>query len=142
MRTAFSMPDVLSVGLGGGSIIRFDAEGKVNAGPNSVGHYLTSKAVVFGGDVMTSTDIVVASGKEAIGNAKGYAVGKCFLPPLSDKELSVGENSEKRHLVIPFQNKFLYAAYMGKAELEETEVICTAPVLLSLLGEDGGAIGS
>jgi N-methylhydantoinase A/oxoprolinase/acetone carboxylase beta subunit len=70
VRTAFSMPDVLSVGLGGGSIIRSDVEGKVTVGPDSVGHYLTTKGMVFGGDVMTSTDIVVASGRAAIGMAE------------------------------------------------------------------------
>ncbi|KAI1926920.1 hypothetical protein LOZ64_000052 [Ophidiomyces ophidiicola] len=68
VRTAFSMPEVLSVGLGGGSIIRRDeTTGHVSVGPDSVGHYLTSKALVFGGDTMTSTDIVVATGSESIG---------------------------------------------------------------------------
>lgn len=69
VRTAFSMPEVLSVGLGGGSIVRHDkTTGHVSVGPDSVGHHLTSKAIVFGGDVMTTTDIVVASGKEKIGD--------------------------------------------------------------------------
>ena len=68
VRTAFSMPDVFSVGLGGGSIVRADEAGNVTVGPDSVGHFLTSKALVFGGDVMTSTDIVVATGKEKIGD--------------------------------------------------------------------------
>jgi len=73
VRTAFSMPDVLSVGLGGGSIIRSDPQGKVTVGPDSVGHYLTSKSMVFGGDIMTSTDIVVASGKQVIGTVQAIS---------------------------------------------------------------------
>ncbi|CAI7565792.1 unnamed protein product [Penicillium pancosmium] len=69
VRTAFSMPEVLSAGLGGGSIVSYDADlDRVNVGPGSVGHYLTKKAIVFGGDVMTATDIVVASGKAEIGD--------------------------------------------------------------------------
>lgn len=69
VRTAFSMPEVLSAGLGGGSIVTYDADlDRVNVGPGSVGHYLTTKAIVFGGDVMTATDIVVASGKAEIGD--------------------------------------------------------------------------
>lgn len=69
VRTAFSMPEVLSVGLGGGSRVVYDAElDRVRVGPESVGHYLTSQALVFGGDVMTTTDIVVASGKAKIGD--------------------------------------------------------------------------
>jgi N-methylhydantoinase A/oxoprolinase/acetone carboxylase beta subunit len=69
VRTAFSMPDVLSVGLGGGSRVGVSEDGKVTVGPDSVGHYLTSRALVFRGKVMTTTDIVVASGKEKIGDA-------------------------------------------------------------------------
>ncbi|KAJ5321403.1 hypothetical protein N7476_004405 [Penicillium atrosanguineum] len=71
VRTAFSMPEVLSVGLGGGSRVVFDPDSdQVHVGPESVGHYLTSQALVFGGDVMTTTDIVVASGKAEIGDIK------------------------------------------------------------------------
>ncbi|WEW61398.1 hypothetical protein PRK78_006888 [Emydomyces testavorans] len=64
----FNMPHLESIGLGGGSIIRSDGK-KVTVGPDSVGHYLTSKAKVFGGDVFTATDIAVAAGQK-IGNPK------------------------------------------------------------------------
>ncbi|KAJ5670559.1 uncharacterized protein N7477_005922 [Penicillium maclennaniae] len=71
VRTAFSMPEVLSVGLGGGSrVIQDTGSDRVHVGPESVGHYLTSEALVFGGNVMTTTDIVVASGKAEIGDIK------------------------------------------------------------------------
>ncbi|KAM5467014.1 hypothetical protein MauCBS54593_005634 [Microsporum audouinii] len=73
VRTMFSMPEVLSIGLGGGSIVRQDATSHVSVGPDSVGHYLTSKARVFGGDVLTATDIVVAAGREQIGDASKVA---------------------------------------------------------------------
>ncbi|KAI1959100.1 hypothetical protein LOZ58_004808 [Ophidiomyces ophidiicola] len=62
----FSMPHLESIGLGGGSIVRTD-DSKVTVGPDSVGHYLSTKARVFGGDVLTATDIAVAAG-EKIGN--------------------------------------------------------------------------
>jgi N-methylhydantoinase A/oxoprolinase/acetone carboxylase beta subunit len=67
VRTAFSMPDVLSVGLGGGSRITVDNQGLVQVGPDSVGHYLTTRALVFGGNVTTATDVVVAAGRGLIG---------------------------------------------------------------------------
>ncbi|KJK62297.1 Protein of unknown function DUF917 [Aspergillus parasiticus SU-1] len=71
VRTAFSMPEVLSVGLGGGSRVAVDEQtGVVSVGPESVGHYLTSRAMAFGGDVMTATDIVTASAKADIGDRK------------------------------------------------------------------------
>ncbi|KAI7968135.1 hypothetical protein EIK77_010305 [Talaromyces pinophilus] len=70
VRTAFSIPEVLSVGLGGGSLVRVDeALDTVAVGPDSVGHRLGSDALVFGGDIMTSTDITVASGKADLGDA-------------------------------------------------------------------------
>lgn len=62
----FAMPHIESIGLGGGSIVR--GTGKdTTIGPDSVGHYLNPKAKVFGGDVLTATDIAVASG-EVIGD--------------------------------------------------------------------------
>ncbi|KAB8260878.1 hypothetical protein BDV32DRAFT_158568 [Aspergillus pseudonomiae] len=71
VRTAFSMPEVLSVGLGGGSRVGVDEQtGVVSVGPESVGHYLTARARVFGGDVLTATDIVTASGKAEIGDRR------------------------------------------------------------------------
>ncbi|RMZ47798.1 hypothetical protein AFCA_000536 [Aspergillus flavus] len=71
VRTAFSMPEVLSVGLGGGSrVVVNEQTGVVSVGPESVGHYLTGRAMAFGGDVMTATDIVAASAKADIGDRK------------------------------------------------------------------------
>jgi len=56
VRTNFRMPDIISIGLGGGSIIRDDGN---KVGPDSVGFRLTEKALVFGGDTLTATDIAV-----------------------------------------------------------------------------------
>jgi N-methylhydantoinase A/oxoprolinase/acetone carboxylase beta subunit len=64
VRTNFRMPDVLAIGLGGGSLVRDDG---ARIGPDSVGYELTSKALVFGGDTLTTTDIVVAAGLQEIG---------------------------------------------------------------------------
>ncbi|KAJ6577349.1 Hydantoinase/oxoprolinase [Mycena capillaripes] len=69
VRTNFSMPDVNSIGLGGGSRVRVDASGRVTVGPDSVGHYLTRDAKVFGGNVLTTTDLAVCSGAQDIGDA-------------------------------------------------------------------------
>ena len=67
VRVNYSMPHLHSVGLGGGSLVRSE-DGKVTVGPDSVGHYLTSEALVFGGKTTTATDIAVAAGKAPIGN--------------------------------------------------------------------------
>ncbi|MFI6097783.1 hydantoinase/oxoprolinase N-terminal domain-containing protein [Lentzea sp. NPDC051213] len=68
VRTNFRMPDVLSVGLGGGSVVREHANG-IEVGPGSVGFRLSQQALVFSGDTLTATDIAVAAGLADIGDA-------------------------------------------------------------------------
>jgi N-methylhydantoinase A/oxoprolinase/acetone carboxylase beta subunit len=65
VRTNFRMPDVYSFGLGGGSIV---SEEPLKIGPQSVGYELTTKGLIFGGSVLTATDIAVAGGLADIGD--------------------------------------------------------------------------
>jgi N-methylhydantoinase A/oxoprolinase/acetone carboxylase beta subunit len=74
VRTLFRMPDLLSIGLGGGSIVECDS---LAVGPKSVGYRLTSEALVFGGSTMTATDVAVAAGVAQIGDLRAVAT----LPP-------------------------------------------------------------
>ncbi|KAF8582179.1 Hydantoinase/oxoprolinase [Ramaria rubella] len=61
VRTNFSMPDVLSVGLGGGSKVRVGGVSlRVTVGPDSTGYELLKEGLVFGGSTLTATDITVA----------------------------------------------------------------------------------
>lgn len=73
VRTNFRMPDVISIGLGGGSIVRERADGTVTVGPDSVGYQITEKALIFGGDTCTATDIAVRLGLVALGDATKVA---------------------------------------------------------------------
>lgn len=68
VRTNFRMPDVVSIGLGGGSIVREREDGTVSVGPDSVGYRITEKALVFGGDTMTATDVAVRLGMAKVGD--------------------------------------------------------------------------
>lgn len=70
VRTNFRMPDVLSLGLGGGSLVRSGdgVDGDVTVGPDSVGYELTDRALVFGGGELTATDIAAAAGMADIGD--------------------------------------------------------------------------
>ena len=70
VRTLFRMPDLLSIGLGGGSLVEREP---LAVGPQSVGYRLTSEALVFGGDRLTATDAAVAAGVAQIGDAGGVA---------------------------------------------------------------------
>ncbi len=101
VRTNFRMPDTYSIGLGGGSLVSPHPKslphkeggtsttqqdspsrtlgegaggwGDVKVGPRSVGYELTEKALVFGGDTLTATDVIVAGGSEDIGDKSAVA---------------------------------------------------------------------
>jgi len=68
VRTNFRMPDIVSIGLGGGSIVRQREDGRVTVGPDSVGYNITTKALVFGGDTLTATDVAVRLGMAEVGD--------------------------------------------------------------------------
>lgn len=78
VRTNFRMPDVLAIGLGGGTRIHLD-RAKFNAkkitptdirvGPDSVGFRLTEESCIFGGATLTASDIAVAAGRAQFGDA-------------------------------------------------------------------------
>ena len=89
VKTNFRMPDLLTVGIGGGSKVSTNgdepaaddrgddrsedpgdgrSEGRVTVGPESVGYQLTEKARCFGGHVLTATDLEVAAGRVDIGD--------------------------------------------------------------------------
>lgn len=67
IRTNFRMPDIISVGLGGGSIVRSE-NGKITVGPDSVGYKIGQEALVFGGHTLTTTDIAVRLGLADVGD--------------------------------------------------------------------------
>ncbi|KAL1943929.1 hypothetical protein VTO73DRAFT_3747 [Trametes versicolor] len=71
VRTNFAMADVQSIALGGGSIVRSVETPKgprVTVGPESVGHNITRDAKVFGGNALTASDLIVASGRAELGD--------------------------------------------------------------------------
>jgi N-methylhydantoinase A/oxoprolinase/acetone carboxylase beta subunit len=74
VRTLFRMPDLFSIGLGGGSIVQ---PAPLAVGPRSVGFRLTEEALVFGGATLTATDAAVAAGVAQIGDGTKVA----HLPP-------------------------------------------------------------
>jgi N-methylhydantoinase A/oxoprolinase/acetone carboxylase beta subunit len=65
VRTNFRMPDVFSIALGGGTVIK---QNPLVIGPESVGFRLTQEGMVFGGDQLTATDIAVANGVAGVGD--------------------------------------------------------------------------
>ncbi|MFB4351630.1 hydantoinase/oxoprolinase family protein [Microbacterium sp. LS_15] len=64
VRTNFRMPDVLSVGIGGGTIVDV-ASGRV--GPDSVGYRIDREGLLFGGSTPTLTDAAALAGSPVAG---------------------------------------------------------------------------
>ncbi|MCR2824780.1 hydantoinase/oxoprolinase family protein [Microbacterium sp. zg.Y909] len=71
VRTNFRMPDILSIAIGGGTIVDV-ATGRV--GPESVGYRINEEALLFGGSTPTLTDAAAL---------RGNPIGGRRLPALS-----------------------------------------------------------
>ncbi|KAI8268516.1 hypothetical protein K4K58_004964 [Colletotrichum sp. SAR11_239] len=95
VRTNFSYPDVKSIGLGGGSIVRRDDNGVLTIGPQSVGYKIQEKALVFGGDVPTTTDYtVIANPAVQIGD-RSLVEGSSLQNDLPEFKAKVKEMLER-----------------------------------------------
>ena len=70
VRTLFRMPDLLSIGLGGGSHVQLDP---LKVGPLSVGYKLLKDGIAFGGTQLTTTDIAIATGMLTLGDKSKVA---------------------------------------------------------------------
>ena len=76
-------------------------------------------------------------------------MGDVLIAPLGDNELEVSGSRSRhavttdKHLIVPFQNEYLYAALCPSDGAKDAQqVLCTVPDLISILGQDGEAIGS
>lgn len=65
VRTLFQMPELVSIGIGGGTVVAEDGR---RIGPDSVGYRLSREARVFGGGTLTLTDVAVRTGLTALGD--------------------------------------------------------------------------
>lgn len=73
IRLNFPMPDVVSIGLGGGSLITINEQG-YHMGPHSVGNNLTNLAQSFGGNKLTLTDAAIVAGYSSIKGAQRQSI--------------------------------------------------------------------
>ena len=88
VRTNFRMPDLISIGLGGGSLIRSE-NGSVRVGPDSVGYRLETEGLVFGGKTFTTTDAAVAVGRVKLGDSWKLTKAARELAPKVDREVKL-----------------------------------------------------
>jgi N-methylhydantoinase A/oxoprolinase/acetone carboxylase beta subunit len=115
VRINFPGPDIKSIGLGGGSIVRF--EKGLSVGPDSVGHKLSQEAVVFGGDKLTATDLTV----------------------LRNPDLDIGDRSRVQNLI--GDGQLLESTEVISAKLERIiDTMKTSPGDVPVILVGGGAV--
>ena len=61
VRTNIRAPDIVSIGLGGGSVVKIYGDDIV-VGPESVGYRLIEEGIAWGGNTLTATDVALAKG--------------------------------------------------------------------------------
>jgi N-methylhydantoinase A/oxoprolinase/acetone carboxylase beta subunit len=101
VRTNFRMPDVFSIGLGGGSLVVEGSNG-VTVGPRSVGYRIVEEALIFGGQTLTTTDIVVADGRSTLGDPSRVAqLDKGLIARSKDRIAFMLEDCVERARISP-----------------------------------------
>ncbi len=78
IETNFRMPDLVTIALGGGSVVS-GPRSEVAVGPQSVGYRLTQEGLVFGGSTPTLTDAAVACGRADLGDVGRTAAHRDVL---------------------------------------------------------------
>lgn len=74
IRTNFRMPDLVTIALGGGTIVTQEA-----LGPESVGYRIGKEALVFGGSTPTLTDAGASAGRFQLGDPSALAQRRDLL---------------------------------------------------------------
>jgi len=142
VRTNFRMPDVLSLGIGGGSHVNGS-----EVGPHSVGYELTARALVFGGDVLTATDLAVAAGRADIGDATRVA-GIDAEPALARIAERIAETVDRMKtsaepipvVVVGGGSILLRGSLAGASELVKPEHFAVANAIGAAIAQVGGEI--
>jgi N-methylhydantoinase A/oxoprolinase/acetone carboxylase beta subunit len=96
VQTNFRMPDLFSVGLGGGSIVRPDGDSRVRIGPDSVGYAITKEALCFGGSRLTMTDVAVARGMANVGERDRVEVAQQTVEAAYERGVAMFEEAVDR----------------------------------------------
>jgi N-methylhydantoinase A/oxoprolinase/acetone carboxylase beta subunit len=101
VRTNFRMPDVFSIGLGGGSHV-VETGGAIKVGPTSVGYRIVTEALIFGGKTLTTSDVVVASGRYELGDKSKVAhLTPAFIASTQTRIMSMLEDCVERSRLSP-----------------------------------------
>lgn len=101
VRTNFRMPDVFSIGLGGGSHV-VETGGAIKVGPTSVGYRIITEALIFGGKTLTTSDVVVAAGRYELGDKSKVAhLTADFISRTQERIMDMLEDCVERSRLSP-----------------------------------------
>ncbi|EQM85687.1 hydantoinase/oxoprolinase N-terminal domain-containing protein [Microbacterium maritypicum] len=148
IRTNFRMPDVLSVGLGGGTIIRETPAG-ATVGPDSVGYRLPQEGLAFGGSTLTATDVALAVGgaeidgldAPALPSAVGAAAWTAMREILEDSIDRMKPNAAPVPVILVGGGGIIAPTVLdGVAELIRPDHFGAANAVGAALGEVAGQI--
>lgn len=146
IRTNFRMPDLLSFGLGGGTIVRQDRE-HITIGPDSVGYQLKEKALIFGGDTLTSTDIAVKLGNYHFDGAQTERIDQELAEKVSQLIVEMIEegidrmktsNQDVPVILVGGGSILVSSSLKGVSELHRPENYDAANAIGAALGEVSG----
>jgi N-methylhydantoinase A/oxoprolinase/acetone carboxylase beta subunit len=145
VRTNFRMPDVLPLGIGGGSLV----DG-AEVGPRSVGYELSQRALVFGGDTLTATDLAVAAGRADIGDASlvsglDRAQVERALARIEERIAEVVDRMKTSREAIPVVvvgggSVLLGDSLPGASELIKPQHFAVANAIGAAIGQVGGEV--
>jgi N-methylhydantoinase A/oxoprolinase/acetone carboxylase beta subunit len=152
VKTNVRCPDLLSIALGGGTIIKTNHNKVVGLGPESVGYNLVKLGKSFGGPILTVHDIAVATGCL---NSKldifdtNFVTHKEAIDQLSDSlvkeaNLKIKERVEIAIDQMKTESGLIPAIFIGGGALAvpQQDIEGTTEVVLPNHFEVGGAVGT
>lgn len=140
VKTNFRMPDIYSLGLGGGTIIHVE-DGGFKVGPDSVGYKLPKEGKVFGGNTLTVTDIAVAKGVLDLGDKdKVSGLDNEFVDEVYEEILQMIERAVERMKTSEGDVPVILVG--GGSVLIKGEIKGTSELILPADGAVANAIGS
>jgi N-methylhydantoinase A/oxoprolinase/acetone carboxylase beta subunit len=135
IRTNFRMPDLVTIALGGGTILSEDL-----LGPESVGYRILEEALVFGGSTPTLTDAGVAAGRFDLGDAGPLAAhGPLLASAIARSDAMLADAIDR---VKTSREPVALVAVGGGAPLVPEDVPGTSEVLRPDHSDVANAIGA
>ena len=135
VRTLFQLPDLVSIGLGGGTRIHRDP---LRLGPDSVGQHLLDDALAFGGDTATLTDAALAAGRLTIQGTRPVPIDDAATV-LETATAMIADNADRMKLTadgVPL------VAVGGGAFLVDDELPGISAVIRPDHGDTANAVGA